>query len=411
MPSPSVPASSRRAFASSLLAFAALPPVMKGGTPDQTPAPQDMPVTTGLLNCRPGPWGRVSYYHFYLEAPDYVVEQFPLPNTTTKWVFKADEVSSIGPMLKAAGMPEAAVHRMTEPRRVVKDARFAHVFPAHADLEMLPPETRASVYRLLAQNPANVFHYSPVFFLADSVEEWARDSDIPDHLKVSIKALSYQSGDALVFSDVPLLLSQAGTVEEARFIMQKLTRVRTLMPRLELSAGDDLQDLLNYWTTGLGLRRRDIEPLLRAIVNTEGVAHLDLVHLLPPLSRKLLYTYPDTSHAMEGRLPDCHWTSLNFFKFTPEAYLLDSRLATSMVREDFELVDAPYRYGDILMFIRPDGRAIHSANYLADDLLFSKNGSNMLAPWLLMRLGDLNKLYGVTPGGTRIEAFRHKKVA
>ncbi len=407
-PPTALPAATRRTFASSLFALMGLPTGLRSTSvgpmkPESTLGPP------GVLNCKRGPWGRLTYYHFYLEAPDYVVAQFPLPNTTTKWIFDAAVADSIGTMLKTAGMPQASVDRMTDPRRVVKDSRFAHVFPSNAELEALSPETRASVYKLLAQNPANVFHHFPVFFLADSVEEWARDSDIPAPLRDSIKALSYRAGDALVFSDIPLLLSQASTMPEAHFIMQKLTRVRTLMPRLELAPTDNLTGLIGYWTTGLGLRRREIEPLLNAIVRTQGVSHLDLLHLLPPLSRKLLFTYPDASHAKEGKLPDCHWTSLNFFKFDPEPSLLDTRLATSTVREEFKRVDGPYRYGDILMFIRSDGSAVHSANYLADDLLFSKNGSNMLAPWLLMRLEDLNKLYGVSTGGTRVEGFRHKK--
>lgn len=368
------------------------------------------PATRGILSCAPGPWGRVSYYHFYLEAPDYVVAQFPLPSSITKWVFNVEELDLIGPRLEQAGMPPSFVAALLEPRRVVKNDRHVYLFPPHAELEALGAEVRASVYALLARNPANVFHFSPVFFLTDSVEEWARNSDIPDDLLQRIKALSYKSGEALVFSDIPLLLGHARGVTEARFIMQKLTRVRTLMPYLEISQDDSLSELLNYWTTGLGLRRREIEPLLRAIVRTEGVSHLDLLHLLPPLARKLLYTYPDSSMASEGRLPDCHWTSLNFFNFSPEPYLLDTRLATSTVREEFENVEAPYQYGDVLMFIRRDGSAVHSATYLAGDLVFSKNGSNMLAPWLLMRLEDLSKLYNVSPEGTRIEGFRHKKI-
>jgi hypothetical protein len=72
-------------------------------------------------------------------------------------------------------------------------------------------------------------------------------------------------------------------------------------------------------------------------------------------------------------------------------------------------VEPPYRYGDVLMFITPDGRAVHSATYLADDILFTKNGSNLLTPWLLMRLQDLSKLYEVEPGKSRIVGFRHKK--
>lgn len=359
--------------------------------------------------CAPGPWGRLSYYYFYLEAPDYVVQQFPLPNSTTKWVFDVEGFERVAPMFLRAGMRQKDVDAMLTPRRVVKDARYAYVFPTTTELEDMSRETRAKIYKELAKHPANVFHHSPVFFLADSVEEWARDSSLPEHIVEKISSLSYRAGSALVFSDIPLLISQAQSVEQARLIMQKLTRVRTLMAQLELSKEDSIPDLLNYWSTGLGLRRKEIEPLMNAIVRTEGVSHLDMLHLLPPLPRKLLYTYPDLSYATEGRMPDCHWTSLNFFNLKPQQYLLDTRLATSLVKQDFDKVEPPYRYGDVLMFISPDGRAVHSATYLADDIMFSKNGSNMLAPWLLMRLTDLEKLYDVDPEKTHIVGFRHKK--
>lgn len=374
----------------------------------------EVPDDTGdqkINACAEGPWGRLSYYHFYLEAPDYVVAQFPLPATMTKWVFNIGDFDKIEPLLAGAGMAPERIEQLILPRRVVKDERYVYLFPSAADLESLTPETRSAIYTELARNPANVFHYSPVFFLADSVQEWAKESGLPDETVATIERLAYKSGDALVFSDIPLLLTHAQNVSEARLIMQKLTRVRTLMAQLDLSENDSIPDLLNYWSTGLGLRRKEMEPLMKAIVHTKGVAYLDILHLLPPLPRKLLYTYPDMGYATEGRMPDCHWTSLNFFNIRPQQFLLDTHLATSLVKQDFEKVEPPFRYGDVLMFIEPDGKAVHSATYLADDIMFSKNGSNILAPWLLMRLQDLMKLYDVRPGRTRIEGFRHKKGA
>jgi hypothetical protein len=367
------------------------------------------PRQNELHSCARGPWGRVSYYYFYLEAPDYVVDKFPLPNTVTKWVFKADEVDHAEALLKRAEMPQERIDQLLSPKRLVKDSKFAYVFPSADDVENLTPQNRAVIYAELARNPANVFQYSPVFFLTDSVEEWAAESGLPQAIVAKISKLSYKSGSALVFADIPLLLSQAAEVAEARFIMRKLTRVRTLMAQLELSKDDSIRDLLNYWSTGLGLRQKELEPLMQAIVHTRGLSHLDMLHLVPPLPRKLLYTYPDVSYMSEGRLPDCHWTSLNFFNLTPQPFLLDTRLATSQVRQDFDEVLPPYRYGDVLMFITSDGRAVHSATYLADDILFTKNGSNLLTPWLLMRLQDLSKLYDIEPGKTRIIGFRHKK--
>lgn len=362
-----------------------------------------------LYSCASGPWGRVSYYYFYLEAPDYVVEKFPLPSTTTKWVFDITELDRIEPLLKSAGMPQDRLDQLLAPRRVVKDSQHAYVFPSATDLENLTPENRAVIYTHLSRSPANAYQYSPVFFLTDSVEEWARESGLSASIVSKISSLSYKAGNALVFADIPLLLSQAENVAEARFIMRKLTRVRTLMAQLELSKDDSIPDLLNYWSTGLGLRQKELEPLMRAILQTKGLSHLDILHLLPPLPRKLLYTYPDISYTAEGRLPDCHWTSLNFFNLNPQPFLLDTRLATSLLKQDFDKVEPPYRYGDVLMFITPDGRAVHSTTYLADDILFTKNGSNLLTPWLLMRLQDLSKLYDVAPGKARIVGFRHKK--
>ncbi|WP_395747407.1 hypothetical protein [Prosthecobacter sp.] len=367
--------------------------------------PQQDELNTGA----PGPWGRLSYYYFYLEAPDYVVEQFPLPSTTTKWAFNLNDLDHAETLLKSAGMSRVQIDRLLTPRRVIKDERHAYIFPSNADVEGLSREGRAVIYNELARDAVNVFQYSPVFFLSDSVEVWARESGLSAEVVGKISNLAYRMGNALVFSDIPLLLSQADNVAEARFIMRKLTRVRTLMAQLDLSHGDAIPDLLNYWSTGLGLRRKDLEPLMNAIIRTRGVSHLDILHLLPPLPRKLLYTYPDISYAAEGPLPDCHWTSLNFFNLKAQPFLLDTRLATSLVKQDFDKVEPPYRYGDILMFIAPDGRAVHSATYLADDILFTKNGSNLLTPWLLMRLPDLAKLYGIEPYKTHIVAFRHKK--
>lgn len=364
-----------------------------------------------IASCAPGPWGRLSYYYFFLEAPAHVVEKFPLPNTTPRWIFDLADYEVIAAQLKQAGVDASQVDQLLQSRRMARDDRRVYVFPTAGMVENLSPETRSTLYAILARNPANTFYHSPVFFLTDSVEEWAKDSELPQAVVQRISRLAYKSGNALVFSDIPLLLGYASSIAEARFIMQKLTRVRTLLARLDLGPEDSIPDLLNYWSTGLGLRRKELEPLMRAVVRTEGVVHLDILHLLPPLPRKLLYTFPDLTFAVEGRMPDCHWTSLNFFNMRPQSYLLDSRLATSLVKQDFDKVEPPYRYGDVLMFISPDERAVHSATYLAGDIVFSKNGANMLTPWLLMRLPDLEKLYDVAPENTRIVAFRHKASA
>jgi len=95
-------------------------------------------------------------------------------------------------------------------------------------------------------------------------------------------------------------------------------------------------------------------------------------------------TYPDPSMGKEGILPDCHWSSLNFFNYDAQPYLLDSRLATSAVLERFvahraNLSDSATSCSSLTS----NGDAFHSCVYLADDIVFSKNGRNVLSPWIL----------------------------
>ena len=114
--------------------------------------------------------------------------------------------------------------------------------------------------------------------------------------------------------------------------------------------------------------------------------------------------------AKNGLLPDCHWTSLNFYNFDAHQYLLDSNLATSQVLSDFVPVEPPYEFGDILFFLDTDkGDAFHSCVHLADTLVFTKNGRNVLAPWVIMTLDNVKKIY-LYKGSGRVQAYRRKDI-
>lgn len=355
-----------------------------------------------------GPWGTLKYYDFYLEAPDSLAARFNLPSPITRWAFDQSVKDSLPKILADAGLDAVAVQRLLSPRRMTSDGPNVFIFPTRQDVESLSSQTRSQFYRVLASNKANEFQASPILFLTDTVAEWAEDSGLPDRIVNVMKSLSYLRGKALAFSDVPLLISLAKSDSEAHLIFRKLTRVKTLLARIEISDDEDLPKLIDYWTVGTGLRRKGIEPMLLATRQTKSVSHLDLLHLLPPLARKLLYTYADPTQAALGRFPDCHWTSLNFFNFQPQNYYLDTRLAASAVLENHAPVRESFRYGDILMFLDKNQNAVHSCIYLADDLVFTKNGANIMTPWVLMHLDDLKKLYDVDEGVTRIEGFRRK---
>lgn len=373
----------------------------KGEAPVPRPSVQE---------ARPGPWGKLKYVYVYLEAPYQLIENFPLPSTTPSWAFPVSVLPSLPKLFADAGLQQPLIDFLVSENNIVRDGAMAYIKPPPPQLEEMSPESRLVIYSELAKYPENAYHVDPVIITGATVEEWYATSKLRPEIVAKIKKLSYERSGTIVFSDVALLLNYAQSDTEARTIFKACTRTRTIMVRLHLDRASDAEQILEYWSLGIGLRRKDIEPLLNSIIETDGIEDIGLSHLLPALARKLIYTYPGPELAKHGTLPDCHWTSLNFFNYEPHEYLLDTNLATSRVLEQFEPVNEPFRYGDILFFLDNEtGDAFHSSVYLADDLVYTKNGRNILSPWVIMKIDDIRKIY-LFRGNGRIQGFRRRGI-
>jgi hypothetical protein len=356
-----------------------------------------------------GPWGRISYYHFYLEAPDHLLEHVPIPSGENRWTVPAQQATRLEQMLTEVGLSGPLKMELLNPRRMLVSNGLYSLFPKIETLLTLTRSQRSALYAYLSQFPQNGYLANPVYFPSGSVDEWAEGTDLRPELIDLIKGLIYEEEGVPVFGDVPALLSLATSETEARWIIKKLSRVRSMIARLMVDAETDASQVLRYWSTGLGLRRKDIEPLLTASIMTKQVQMLDILHLLPPHPRKLLYTYPDLDMGMEGRFPDCHWSALNFFNYSARSMYLDEGIATSALREQFDKVEPPYQFGDVLIWMTERGTAIHACTYIAGDLVFTKNGRNVLTPWILSPLADVNSIYdNHREGKVRIQGMRKR---
>lgn len=379
----------------------ALAPTPAADVPSQTKRP-------AFFYANPGPWGKLRCFYIYIEAPQEMVDRFPLPHSKPRWTFPESALPGLPALFKQAGLPEMFAIALLDPLTMVKEGGLVHLFPAIPDIEAMTPAMREVIYPELAKLDENTYYMDPVLITADSVEEWYRTSKLRPDLVSRIAKLSYHRGEALAFSDLSVLMNYASSDAEARAIFKAFTRTRSLMVQLEFSDESELPGLLNYWTVGTVGRRKDIEPIMHSVLDTNGSERLGLTHILPALARKLVYTYPGESYSRHGILPDCHWTSLNFFNYEPHEYLLDSRLATSSVLEKFQPVEPPYKYGDVLFFLDTErGDAFHSCVHLADDIVFTKNGRNALSPWVIMRLSEVRKIYIHHRNG-RVQAYRLK---
>jgi len=323
----------------------------------------------------------------------------------TRWTFEQNTAGGVRAVLAKAGVPEPVIARLFSPVRLVESSNTIVLLPEREDLVALSMEVRSALYQELAKSSANEYQRDPVFVLGGDVDDWLEDVTLTSEQRALFRKLLWRRGSALVFSDVQALLALAKGPEEVAAVFQTITRVRSLVIGLRLPLTVDRKTFIDYWTADqVGTPRL---AFIRAVTQRRAQQIVDVTHFLPAAFRLRVYSFPELDLGLKGRFPDCHWTSLNFFNREPKDIYLDAQQAAENLLRDYVAVDAPYRFGDVLCFL-DDGEGLHSCVHIVDDIVLTKNGDSILAPWTLMRLQDVDEIYRRTPS-TRIQAYRLKK--
>jgi hypothetical protein len=372
---------------------------------DKPPTRQASKSSVGTVTVSDGPWGLLQSYNVYIAAPDHIVAMFQVPSAVTVWNFLDMSEQEVIAVLDRPDIPEEIRKQLTDRSRWSVTDGHVHVTPSNEVLLAIPPVARAAIYGVLAKSELNEFQNAPYFVPDGDVDEWLANAGLRTELVDVVRRTTYPLGRCFCFSDVSLVVALTTSHSEARTLIKALSRSRTAILRLRLDGTSNVRQVAAYWSSGEA-NAKDFLPLLESIETNPLVDHLDIVHLLPPYARKLLYTYPHQSLAVGGRYPDCHWTTLNFFNYRPEGRFFDADGAKSFLGENYVQGARPYRYGDALLFMDEHGRAVHSCIYLADDYVFTKNGVNMISPWLIMKLREVVDLYSVN-GDPTIKIYRN----
>lgn len=93
------------------------------------------------------------------------------------------------------------------------------------------------------------------------------------------------------------------------------------------------------------------------------------------------------------RLVDCFWSAFNFFKDPPEAPTNDGRHWRHKLDAEYYVVNSDPRYGDLVMLTRPNGTIVHACVFLADEIVYSKNGASSTVPWVITTIPELLSAY------------------
>lgn len=361
-----------------------------------------------LPAARAGKWGKLTLTPIVISPPmelvftDWGFSRQPI------WLFPGENADMVARRLLSAGVSAADAARLRAEARFEPRIAGAILTPDRAWVRTLPPETRTRIYHILAKSDLNVDQLQAFRYLGSSPEAWLGDSLISPHTRKLVEPLIYRDGGYMLFSDIELVRSEIGDEEELRRLGKVLYRQPTVIARLSVDRAAELDALVEYW--GRGGRRTEIRPLIESIVGSGSDRFIDITHLLPPFAQEHLYTYPKLSAADIDKpaVVNCLWTSLNFFKTEPDDRFLDAAVALKTLKEDYFVVEADFELGDIVAFLDEEGNIFHAVVYIADDLVFSKNGISAMAPWTLMSLDNVKGYYRGRSENPRLIVHRQK---
>lgn len=353
---------------------------------------------------KPGPWGELQVRTVYLEPPENILAIVAKPTSVTRWTFEQTTEKGVREIMEKAGLPSAVIGRLLSPTQVVASGNSVVVLPKVEDLLAISQEARSALYAELAKSAANEYQRDPVFIHGGDIEDWLAETEIAKPQQELLRKLLWRRGSAVVFSDIQALLTLAKNSDEVAAVFRTITRVRSLLVELKLPLKEGRAEFIDYWSAGTLNAER--APFLVAITRRRAPQMIDITQFLPTLARRRVYTFPTAAMGLKGRLPDCHWTSLNFFEEEPKDLFLDSAKASEHLLSGYVAIDPPFKFGDVLCFL-DNGEGLHTCVQVADDIVLTKNGESILAPWTFMSLKDLEEIYRRS-ANTRVQGYRLK---
>jgi hypothetical protein len=361
---------------------------------DQPPQAPAATITEGpTAPAKPGPWGRLSLTPIIVSPPlEYVAADWGRPDETFRWYFPGADAGVVKAFLASTGMAPDHVTRLVSRAQPDSRIRGTTIQPDLDVVKAFTPDVRARVYLKLAMSPLNADQGNSFRFFG-TAEQWFAGARISPQTRQFVEPLIYRNGDTLHFADAALVRAEIDDPAERQRLAKTLLRQSTMLVRLSVTQDAEIPALVQYW--GRGGRSTDIRPLLESVAGASEAGFIDIVHLLPAFARNRLYRYPrlTTADLEKPLLANCLWSSLNFFEAEPDDKFLDVHTALTSLREDYHIVEADYQLGDIIAFLDAEGDLYHVVVYLADDLVFTKNGMSPVSPWTIMPLQRVKDYY------------------
>ncbi|MCA9220471.1 MAG: hypothetical protein KDA71_09105 [Planctomycetales bacterium] len=336
-------------------------------------------------------WGCLEYVPIVISPPLDFVGDISVAGSPPEWRFPNTTEAELAGFFHEAGLTNAEKDTLFRAVRHDSEATGLRLLPEPDVVRSLSSTARAHIYHRLGCSPLNPVHNNAFRFTGTTLEQWFDDANVATKTIELVAPYVYRNGSMLFFADWDLVFPEVTDTGERRRLVSALAREATVLMKLRIAPRMELDTILDYW--GRGRHNKDIRPVLESLARCREGQVIDVVHLLPPFARRLLYTYPHPPRNDAETRRDCHWSSLNFFNEWPDDRFLDLDCVKETIETRYCRLNGQPGFGDLALFCEPHGEVFHSAIYIADNVVFTKNGSTMLRPWMFMRLPEMADFY------------------
>ena len=80
---------------------------------------------------------------------------------------------------------------------------------------------------------------------------------------------------------------------------------------------------------------------------------------------------------------------MNFFNEKPDIRLSNFDYARQVLSTAYYETHEERSYGDLIVLLDANQTTVHACVYIADDVVFTRNGADYLQPWVLMKMPDV----------------------
>ena len=352
-----------------------------------------------------GTWGDLTYTTIYLQRPDESFPPvFPTPQPIA-WHFAARAEGE--QLFAAAALTPAQRRTLADPKLWQPDGQGWKILPPVELVRDLGPAARQHLYQALARNGRNALLQHPIKIVKADFPQWLERSGLPADKQNLVRQLSLAEDQAVFFYDGQLL-ELLGSARERKLFAKAAAQVPALLVQLRITPSTDLEALLRYW--GRGGRGQAMKPFLESLRQVPEGVSISVSFFFPAFARMRLYTYPEFERPPAEPQQDCFWTTMNFFNDAPDPRLGDPEFIQKTFASDYLQINGDWAFGDVVVLAEA-GKAVHMCVYVADDVVFTKNGADDLEPWVLMRMPEMLARYASKDKPLEIHGYRRKAMA